>query len=187
MKNVKSNNKQKYTKFMIVKLGLTKTPKSKHGVVIHCSDSPQGRGDDAYAIDRWHKERGWTGIGYHYVILENGDIQTGRKRGRSGAHAKGYNHYTGICLIGIDYFTEAQYESLKRLILALDTPAVLAHYSISSKTCPNFNVEEFMKRKVRTEIINNYGFKPKDESVNESDKSEALDSIWSILKRVYKS
>ena len=35
-------------------------------IIIHCSDSEFG---DAALIDKWHKERGWTGIGYHYVIL----------------------------------------------------------------------------------------------------------------------
>ena len=34
-------------------------------VIIHCSDSDFGT---ASVIDGWHKERGWDGIGYHYVI-----------------------------------------------------------------------------------------------------------------------
>ena len=34
-------------------------------IVIHCSDSSYGTVD---IIDHWHKMRGWSGIGYHYVI-----------------------------------------------------------------------------------------------------------------------
>lgn len=116
------------------------------GVVIHCSDSPQGRGDDASTIDRWHRERGFDCIGYHYVILEDGTIQPGRPHGAMGAHAKGYNHYTGICLIGIDSFTPQQFNSLEVLIGNFDVPLdrVLGHYEVSdTKTCPNFDVEAF--------------------------------------------
>ena len=72
-------------------------------IAVHCSDSPQGRGDDAFAIDHWHIER-WgrnSGIGYHYVVLENGIIQKGRWVDYPGAHIAGYNSNTiGICRIG---------------------------------------------------------------------------------------
>ena len=33
---------------------------------------------DAKIIDKWHKERGWSGIGYHYVIKRDGQIELGR-------------------------------------------------------------------------------------------------------------
>lgn len=116
----------------------------REGIIIHCSDSPQGRGDDASTIDRWHKERGWTGIGYHYVILEDGLIQEGRPLGTKGAHARGYNNYIGICLIGVDAFTDAQFTSLALLCKALDVEDIKGHYDVSTtKTCPNFDVELF--------------------------------------------
>ena len=128
------------------------------GIIVHCSDSPQGRGDDAKDIDRWHKEKGWFGIGYHYVITEDGLIQDGRRRSRSGAHAKGYNHFVGICLIGIDSFTKEQLASLEILINALDTEDVRGHYAVSHKTCPNINIDQFMSGvRERTEISKTYG------------------------------
>ena len=83
--------------------------------VIHCSDSPQGRGDNAQTIHRWHKERGFDGIGYHYVILEDGTVENGRPEFWSGAHAKGHNDAIGICFIGDEDFTEAQFQSLAKL------------------------------------------------------------------------
>lgn len=120
-----------------------------NGIVIHCSDSPQGRGDDVSTIDRWHKERGWSGVGYHFVILEDGTIQAGRPLGKTGAHAKGHNSKIGICLIGTDTFTTEQYLSLellvKGLVVQYNIPSkdILGHYMVSSKTCPNFDVDTF--------------------------------------------
>ena len=40
-------------------------------IILHCSDSEWG---SASVIDQWHKERGWTEIGYHYVIT-NGQTE----------------------------------------------------------------------------------------------------------------
>jgi len=116
--------------------------------VIHCSDSPHGRGTTASDIHQWHLDRGWDGIGYHYVITEDGGIQNGRPEYWKGSHAKGHNDALGICLIGTDYFTEKQFESLSNLILGFGfkKDEVVGHYAVSSKTCPNFNVEEFLDR-----------------------------------------
>lgn len=50
-----------------------------------------------YGIDYW----GHTyHIGYHYVILPDGTVQEGRPERCQGSHARGYNSYLGICLIG---------------------------------------------------------------------------------------
>lgn len=39
-------------------------------------------------------------IGYHYIILPDGTLESGRPEKCKGAHAVGYNDYLGICLIG---------------------------------------------------------------------------------------
>jgi len=84
------------------------------------------------------------------VITESGEIQNGRPTYWSGAHAKGYNHYIGICLIGIDEFTKEQFDSLAELIETLDEEIgieeVLGHCDVSHKTCPNFNVQDFLEK-----------------------------------------
>ena len=50
-------------------------------IIIHHSAS---RGnEDAATIHRWHLSRGWAGIGYHFVILRNGEIQAGRPENRT--------------------------------------------------------------------------------------------------------
>ncbi len=123
------------------------TKKEAKGLLIHCSDSPQGRGDNAKTIDKWHRERGWSGIGYHYVILEDGTVETGRPLDRLGAHAKDYNDYVGICLIGKDSFTKEQFDGLEKLCGEFDTHNIIGHYKVSPKTCPNFDVEDFVSKR----------------------------------------
>lgn len=121
------------------------TPK---GIIVHCSDSPQGRGDDVNTIRQWHLARGWKDVGYHYVILEDGTIQKGRDDHQLGSHARGYNDRLGICLIGQKTFTEDQMGALSDLIIGLckqynfGAKDVLGHYEVNKgKTCPNFKVD----------------------------------------------
>ena len=121
--------------------------------VIHCSDSPQGRGDDINTIRRWHKERGFNDVGYNFVILEDGTIQPGRSLSiEYGAHCRGKNDWMGICLIGRDSFTDAQFESLGKLITKYKCKEVKGHYAFSPKTCPNFNVEKFMEERIKPKL-----------------------------------
>jgi N-acetylmuramoyl-L-alanine amidase len=52
-------------------------------------------------IERWHLDRGFLGIGYHFVISPTGRIFRGRPVDRMGAHVEGHNRGTvGICLMG---------------------------------------------------------------------------------------
>ena len=78
-----------------------KTKRKITSISVHCSFSPQGRGDDAHTIDAWHKQRWGSGIGYHYVVLEDGTLQKGRWVDYAPAAVKGYNaHNIAICRIG---------------------------------------------------------------------------------------
>lgn len=78
-------------------------------IVVHQSDSPHGRGDNAETIHRWHMERGFDGIGYHYVITEAGRLEHGRPHYWQGAHTKRHNADSiGICVIGRNTFTSEQ-------------------------------------------------------------------------------
>lgn len=54
-------------------------------------------------IHQWHLNRGWDGVGYHYVIRKNGSIERGRPRDRVGSHclAQDSNFRSiGICIVG---------------------------------------------------------------------------------------
>ena len=119
-------------------------------IVVHCSDSPHGRGDTAETIHRWHKERGFDGVGYHYIIDENGVKSAGRPEYWQGAHVSGHNHHSlGVCLIGRDEFTDSQRVELAHLLGQLQGKysgsEVVGHYELDhSKTCPNMNVKEWL-------------------------------------------
>jgi N-acetyl-anhydromuramyl-L-alanine amidase AmpD len=81
-------------------------------------------------IDRWHRGKGWNGIGYHYVIINDkhdskadGTVEKGRPDDTSGAHAYGINDRSlGICCIGhgdMEPFTDKQVASLNSLVAKL--------------------------------------------------------------------
>ena len=70
-------------------------------IIIHCSATKEGLNFNANDIDRWHKQRGFKRIGYHFVILNDGTIQQGRELASIGAHCTNHNaHSIGICYIG---------------------------------------------------------------------------------------
>lgn len=118
-------------------------------IVIHCSDSPNDREDTAEDIHRWHKERGWDGIGYHYVIERKGKLVNGRPEYWQGAHASGHNKNSlGICLIGTDKFTIEQWSILenlvRKLLIKYPSSKIIGHNEISDKTCPGFDVQKWL-------------------------------------------
>lgn len=126
-------------------------------IIIHCSATPNGRTDTVQDIDAWHRTAGYRrgnplinpdlkSIGYHYVIYIDGTVHTGRGVEEIGAHAAGHNHNSiGICMIGTDKFTRAQWLSISELVhvLVKAFPAadVLGHRDLPNvhKICPGFN------------------------------------------------
>lgn len=71
-------------------------------IIVHCSATPPSMDIGVDEIRGWHvDERGWSDVGYHFIIRRNGDLEHGRPIARAGAHAKGFNEKSiGICLIG---------------------------------------------------------------------------------------
>ncbi len=121
-------------------------------VIVHCSATPEGRDISAATIDQWHRDRGWSGIGYHYVVKLDGSIEYGRDISKTGAHVKGHNTGSvGICYIGgcdtnmdaKDTRTPAQKESLLLLLKTLKKmhpeATIHGHNEFSSKACPSFD------------------------------------------------
>ena len=114
-------------------------------LVVHCSDSPH-RGDTAADIHQWHLARGWSGIGYHYVIREDGTVDRGRPEYWIGSHVAGHNmNSLGICMLGKEEFTKAQYTALEQILRSLlvkyPGAEILGHRDLDpKKTCPNFDV-----------------------------------------------
>ena len=152
-------------------------------IVIHCSASPNGVAlgrngkTAAQVIDGWHQQRGFSraptwrlqwnsslqSIGYHFVIDTDGTQQSGRHIDEIGAHVAGFNiDSIGICCVGTDAFTRAQWGKLNALVLQLRkqyfTAKVLGHRDLSPdlnhdgkiepneymKLCPGFNVSDWL-------------------------------------------
>lgn len=129
-------------------------------IVIHASATKEGKFFDSEDIDNWHKEKGWSGIGYHYVVLLDGMIEKGRKDEKKGAHVKGYNKNSiGVCYIGgldkngkpKDTRTDLQKESLaellKRLKWIYPKAEIVGHRDFSEDKNGNGKIDpsEFMK------------------------------------------
>jgi N-acetylmuramoyl-L-alanine amidase len=123
-------------------------------IIIHCSATPEGRDVSTETIRQWHLKRGWSDIGYHYVIELDGKIIPGRPIERIGAHCRGENRSSiGICYVGgvneemipKDTRTEAQRGALHSLLFDLTDnfaqATVHGHNEFSSKACPSFNVQ----------------------------------------------
>ena len=64
----------------------------KDTIIIHCSATRAGQDFTATDIDRWHRQRGFRSIGYHFVIRLDGTIEPGRDVALDGAHCTGWNH-----------------------------------------------------------------------------------------------
>jgi N-acetylmuramoyl-L-alanine amidase len=92
--------------------------KATNRIVVHHSVSDPMT--SAETIHQWHLDKGWSGIGYHYVIRSDGSIQTGRGIDYQGAHTYNYNDDgIGICLSGNFMYsppTELQLQSLVELV-----------------------------------------------------------------------
>lgn len=123
-------------------------------IVIHCADTYSRMDIGVKEIDQWHKERGWKGIGYHYVIRRDGTIETGRPESEVGAHVTGHNRFSiGVCWVGgrgeddtpQDNRTEMQKQALRSIINGLHSKypnaIIVGHGDLDNKNCPCFNVQ----------------------------------------------
>jgi len=121
-------------------------------IIIHCSATPEGRKTSAEEIKSWHLERGFSDIGYHYIVHLDGSISYGRNIEKIGAHSKGQNKMSiGVCYIGgldecldpKDTRTPQQKESLLILLKTLkklhSKAVIYGHRDFSEKACPSFN------------------------------------------------
>ncbi len=117
-------------------------------IIVHCSDTPAGRHTTVEEIREWHLQRGWSDIGYHFIIGLKGECWEGREIEKVGAHTKGMNKSSiGVCYIGgkdnIDTRTEEQEEALVDLLVYLKTEypkvKIYGHRDFSEKYCPSFD------------------------------------------------
>jgi hypothetical protein len=122
-------------------------------ITVHCSDTPTGRAVTVEEIRRWHLERGWSDIGYHFVIYLDGTVAPGRPLTKMGSHVSGANEdNVGVCLVGKGEFNPAQWSALRQLLDSLtlahgiSKDALFCHREFPSakaqgKSCPGFSGE----------------------------------------------
>lgn len=139
-----------------------KTRLSTTHIVVHCAATPEGKPFTAKDIDRWHREKGWSGIGYHFVVELDGKVVPGRPLGAVGSHVAGQNSTSiGIVYIGgvtadgkkaKDTRTPAQkaalLDLLKGLRIVYPTAKIQGHRDFPgvAKDCPSFNAKaEYQK------------------------------------------
>ena len=103
-------------------------------IIIHCTATPAGRTVTVDDVDRWHRERGFRGI---------------------GAHCRGYNRDSiGVCYVGgldnrmkpCDTRTLEQRQSLlvllRQLIARYPGAKIYSHRDFAAKDCPCFDATE---------------------------------------------
>lgn len=122
-------------------------------IIIHCTATVEGKDFTVADIDRWHRNLGWDGIGYHWVVYRNGDIRMGRAENRIGAHCLGHNiNSIGVAYVGgiaadgktpKDTRTEAQKAALTLLLRRLKAKhpkaVIHSHSDFAEKACPCFD------------------------------------------------
>lgn len=130
------------------------TPRTIELIVIHCTASRCDRRLTPASLDRLHRQRGFTGCGYHFYITLDGIISPMRSLDRIGAHVRGFNARSiGIAYEGgllpdgtpADTRTSEQRESLRFLITHLldlyPRSAVCGHRDLSPDLNGNGEIE----------------------------------------------
>ena len=161
---------------------------------IHCSATREGQAITADEIRKWHKARGWSDIGYHYIIGFQG-IEFGRPLYRIPASARGHNKYAAaVWYIGgvdangkpKDTRTPRQKELLVKIIKQLKAKypkaIIIGHRDLSPdrdgdlkveksewlKSCPCFPAEKWA-----FELgLQPKGYKPRSEEAQNYLKDE---------------
>lgn len=128
-------------------------------IIVHCTATPEGRAHTVKDVDAWHRQRGFNGIGYHYLIGINGEVWEGRPIEKAGAHTEGYNSTSiGVSYVGgmdkemknpKDTRTQAQKDSLarllKELVIKFPKAKIYGHRDFAKKACPSFDAKEEYK------------------------------------------
>ncbi|MDT8719700.1 N-acetylmuramoyl-L-alanine amidase [Clostridium sp. 19966] len=110
-------------------------------VVIHHAEASTCTIQD---IDNWHKERGWIGCGYHFLVRKDGSVYRGRPENAEGAHCYGYNSNSlGVCFEGnymVDSMPDVQKQSgielIKYLLQRYNLSRIEPHRALYNTSCP---------------------------------------------------
>lgn len=133
-----------------------KSRRAINEIIVHCTASYEGNAMTVEQIRRMHvRERGWSDIGYHYVVYLDGSIHNGRDVNIAGAHCAGHNsHSIGVVYVGglakngkpADTRTAAQKAALLKLLRKLKQlypkATIHGHREYAAKACPCFDAKK---------------------------------------------
>lgn len=97
-------------------------------LVVHVTATPPSADIGVKEVRAMHRARGFSDVGYHYVIRRDGTVEAGRPENQIGAHVAGFNSISlGVSMVGgVDArgkaennATPAQMESLYKLLVRL--------------------------------------------------------------------
>lgn len=121
-------------------------------IIVHCTATRPGQRVTAADVDRWHRTRGFAGIGYHYLVMTDGTVCPGRPLETPGAHCLGHNAASvGVCYVGgLDpqglpadtrnaQQREALLDLLKELKRKFPAAEIHGHRDYAAKACPCFD------------------------------------------------
>ena len=146
---------------------LKRSKRTINEIIVHCTADPEGRDKTVEQIRANHMApvskggRGWSDIGYHYIIYRDGTIHEGRNVDISGAHCTNHNARSiGVVYVGglenkpgvaykdlkpKDTRTEAQKDSLIALLESLrllyPEAKIYGHRNFANKACPSFDAK----------------------------------------------
>lgn len=123
-----------------------------HIVVHHSASHPETTVEE---ITKWHIARGFSGIGYHKIITNDGVIHKGRPESEIPASVKDHNKGTlAVCLTGSfdrDVPTQWQLISLQVLIqewlTKYPSAKIVGHRELGPTICPGDNLFNWLKQK----------------------------------------
>ena len=127
-------------------------------IIVHCTATKEGQKVTIADVIKWHLNRGFTNIGYHYFIDIDGILWTGRPEEVTGAHTEGHNSNSiGVCYVGgldknlkpKDTRTPEQKNALLSILKFLKkkypNATIHGHREFANKACPCFDAKNEYK------------------------------------------
>lgn len=122
-------------------------------VFLHCSASDDENLVGVHMVDeirRWHRDRGWSDVGYHFLIDKLGGLFPGRDPDLTPAAQKGHNAATlAIMVHGLTDFSNTSLTALQTLCGDINEAyhgriSFHGHKEVTNKDCPVFDYKNIL-------------------------------------------